>query len=618
MLKKPFMAAALMFSAASAAHGGSAEREMLLLMDIPVVVTASKTEQPINEAPATIEVITDKDIERYGFRTLTDALRMVPGMDIGNTGYSVYYSARGLNGRKSNTAVLVLIDGHPINDLPRGSVDPCSLLLSNVARIEVIRGPGSSLYGANAFAGVVNIITKSAAENERASVTLGKGNYGNTHIAVTAGAASENFNLFVAGENLYTDATCGHALANDDRDDRQYFGKVRAGGLSLFWERLILDSGIPGVNIDDQRGKIAQDLIGFEWDHPLSERTSIEILSHLMLLNLDIAQQYVGTLSADAVGSAVETQLHSRLNSNNTLVAGFEYKNDQTDAPSIGIDRRSIATRALYAQNETRISDRLILTAGGRYDIPTGFGSVFSPRVNLAYKFSDRTVAKAAYGEAFRAPTMLELYGEFFLAGGLLDFDGNADLKPEKIRSTELGISHIASADTQFSVNLFSIKTIDMMELRSSVAGFITHYRYVNKSSAEVLGGEATLRHRLARFWEAVLSYSYQDAKDAETGTQLALAPHHKVSMQHSFTLTDKLILSTVSWYIGERDEIWENQRTNHKDPVSVTNAHVSYACTGRLKLACGIKNIFNNTYEELDTFSITGVSYLAEATYRF
>lgn len=605
---------------AIAAHAGFEDREMLLLMDIPVVVTASKSEQPINEAPATIEVITDKDIERYGFRTVADALRSIPGMDIGSIGFSVYFSARGLNGRKLNNSILFLIDGQSFNDLPRGAVDPCNILLSNVKRIEVIRGPGSSLYGTNAFAGVVNIITKSADDAARPQLTLGGGNYANTHIAATAGRKTDNLDIFFSAEALRTDAMSGHGIDNnDDREDKQFFGKVRSKNLTLFWDRNSLNAGIPAYNAANQRGKTSQDLIGLEWNVPLTERTSVKLLSHVLLVNIDMVQQLGGNLAADSMGSAAEAQLHSRLNDHNTIVAGLEMKNDETNAPTLGLERRSIATRALYVQDEWRFTEKFILTAGGRYDMPTGFDSVLSPRVNLAYKFTDRTVAKAAYGEAFRAPTMLELYARFDLIPGLIIFRGNPDLKPEKIVSRELGISHIASLETQYSLNLFSVKTNDATVFNTTVAGFGSTYRYINKSSAEVTGGEATVRHRILSFWEAIVSYSYQYAKDADsTGGELPLAPRYKFIMQHCLTPTDKLTLSMFTWYTGERDEIWENQRRVHMAPVSVTNAYLAYAWSDDLKLSCSVNNIFNNTYKELDTFIVTGVSYLAEATYRF
>lgn len=615
----PLILAALITLCVSPSFAGSSEREMLMLMDIPVVVTASKTEQPINEAPATIEVITDKDIARYGFRTVAEVLRMVPGMDIASVGFSVYFSPRGLNGRKTNTTVLFLIDGHAINDLPRGVVDPCGLQLTNVKRIEVIRGPGSSLYGTNAFAGVVNIITKSAADAPRPRAAFGKGNFDNTLVSVEAGIRAGNIDAYVSVDKLSTDAMDGHAIDdNEDRDDRQYFGKMRAGELSLFWYRSTLDAGIPSTVTANQRGSTSQDITALDWDHPLSERTSVKVLSHVMLNTIDMIQQPAGMLSADSMGSAVEVQLHSRLSSRNTLVAGAELKNDRTDAPSLSLDKRSIDTRAAYLQDEWRLSDRVIFTAGGRYDIPSGFDSVFSPRVNLAYKFSDRTVAKAAYGEAFRAPTMLETYASFDLIPGFVEFRGNPDLKPEMIHSTELGISHIASADTRFSLNLFKIKTINAIDFSASFAGFTSIYRYVNKSSAEVTGGEATVSHRLAACWESVFSYAYQYARDADTGGELADAPRYKFTLQNCLTPAERLTLSTVTWYTGERDTIWENQRRSNKPPVCVTNAHAAYVCGEHLTLSCSAKNIFNNSYAEFDTFPVIGVSYRVDAAYRF
>ena len=137
--------------------------EFLLFGQEKLVVTAARHEQKIGEAVATINVITNEEIKSSGYLTISDVLRSLPGLDVRNAGTKFYLAPRGLGNviTGATNRVLCLVDGRPINTPNHGSFFPdLTLPLVNVERIEVIKGPGSAIYGANAFAGVINIITK--------------------------------------------------------------------------------------------------------------------------------------------------------------------------------------------------------------------------------------------------------------------------------------------------------------------------------------------------------------------------------------------------------------------------------------------------------------------------
>ncbi|HPQ20192.1 MAG TPA: TonB-dependent receptor plug domain-containing protein, partial [bacterium] len=164
-----------------------------------LVVTASKRAQKITEAPATIYVITDKEIEQYGFVDLKDVLKLIPGMIVEDLSYGQLYGGqRGFNGVFQKT--LIMINGREVNNILANEafIGP-QFPLHNVKRIEVVAGPGSALYGANAFAGVINIITKSAEDINGVDVAYTYGSCKTNLATVNVGKKTDNAELVLSG-----------------------------------------------------------------------------------------------------------------------------------------------------------------------------------------------------------------------------------------------------------------------------------------------------------------------------------------------------------------------------------------------------------------------------------
>ena len=199
------------------------QTELPLLEDIPVVVTASRQLEHLTEAPAIISVITAEDIRQMGARDLMDVLRRIPGMEIMQDAWAVpQIAVRGLQS-ESSAGVKILLDGHALNDPLTGGATEfyADLPLQNIRRIEVLRGPASALYGANAFVSAVNLITKSAAEINGAEVALGFGSFNTWQPSIMFGKRLQELEI-----SLYADyfRTAGAKL------------RINADALSLYDE----------------------------------------------------------------------------------------------------------------------------------------------------------------------------------------------------------------------------------------------------------------------------------------------------------------------------------------------------------------------------------------------
>lgn len=604
-----------------ASSAGAVERELLLLMDIPMVVTAAKMEQPINEAPATIEVVTEQEIERYGLRTLADVLRLVPGIDMASIINQMYFCPRGLNAKRANSSVLCLMDGHPYNEITRGTIDPFWVSLVNVKRIEIIKGPGSALYGANAFAGVINIITKDAADVKRPVVAAGAGT--NLTQQTSFLTSVPGCDTVLSGWRYYTDSLEGRTVSgnNDDREDIKLTAKTRCGGLTVEGDYYQGETGV--VINPDYRGKLRQSYAALDYDRVVSDAVSLKLLSHMVSVYQRIDYEGLGTLVADGTRGGLEGQMNWKPAAGHTVVCGAEWKNELNDS-EVMQGKKTITTGAFYAQEEARPTDWLIVTLGGRYDIPSAFDNVFSPRANAVVKLSERTTLKFAYGEAFRAPNFFELYIDVITVSNGLNYHmkGNDQLKPERIKTSEFGLSRIFGRALQADVNLFHITTADAIAFLTtfgldSSGNVVVNLDHRNSSAAEIKGGELSLRWKPSERVESVWTYSYQDAYD-NTGAPLSIAPKNKASMRWQFGTGEHASLSFLSTYVSDTIDTWGLSVNKPIDAHVSTDATFIYRVGPQLSFSAVGKNIFNDRYFELPRFPLGGSKYLLEGRYTF
>ncbi len=460
--------------------------EQLLAME---VYSASKFIQKASEAPSSVSVITAADIRNYGWRTLADVARSMRGLYVNYDRNYSYLGARGLLRRGDyNTRFLLLVDGNRVNDsvydqAPIGHEFPLDLDL--IERIEFVPGPGSSIYGSNAFFGVVNVITKGAGEPGMSQAALEAGQAGWRKASARASWRTDAGSAFLLaasrygsrGRDLYfaefdtPSQNNGIARGIDDESGHRLLAKASHGPLTLTLMHASRDKGIPTAAFsqpfNDGRTHTVdtQTYANLAWQGQPGAGLQASARafwgrgdSRGDYVNADDSMNHDGSISH---WWGFEGKLVSAAFEGHKLVAGFEYQNDfhlglytfDIDPYFSYLDERQRGHRfGLYVQDELSLNDSLLLNLGLRYDRNSSTGPVLSPRTALIYQHDPQTTFKAIYGSAFRAPNSYELNYFFPGVGGQLP---NPSLHKERIVTTELAMVRQLGDNARLTLSLF-------------------------------------------------------------------------------------------------------------------------------------------------------------------
>lgn len=450
----------------------AAPDERTLLEGVPSVFAASKYDQPLTEAPADVSIVTRAEILRYGWRTLADVLRGVRGFLVTNDRNYAYAGVRGFartgdyNGR-----ILLTVDGHRVNDTIYdqallGTEGPVDLDL--VERVEIVRGAGSSLYGSNAFFGVINLITRKGRDVGGVEASLLGGTQSTYGARLTAGdrvgTRSEYLLSITAGRTDGDDVLEFPALggaAHDSDADRwvKALAQWRTGGLTLSGVFDTRTKTLPtapfNAIFDDNRNQTTDTRAWIEGRYQgdvsggnLTARVAVDLYEY----EGDLVQQRVPDRVNEDRSKATwwsgELTYAREVHRDLTLVAGGEAQSDlrnrqrngdRTDDRGRGIyapyfyASDTTAYWALYAQAEWQIAPGWDATLGVRHDHYSSFGGVTDPRLALIHRPTSDLTLKLIYGQAFRAPND---YERFYSDGGVSQ-KASPDLQPERIRTTE-------------------------------------------------------------------------------------------------------------------------------------------------------------------------------------
>ena len=535
------------------------------LMNISVY-GASKYEQKLLEAPSSVTIINRNEIKKYGYRTLADILRSVRGFFVTNDRNYNYVGVRGFNRPGDySTRILLLVDGHRINeglyDSPAISTDfPVDVDL--IDRVEIIRGPSSSLYGTNAFFGVINVITRNGGEVKGLELSGDAGGFNTYKGRLSYGNKwAQGPELLVSGSyydsqgpRLYFrefDSPDTHnGIARNCDYDRFYssFAKLSYRDFTLTGVYHSREKGIPtgafgtvfGYTLNrtlDTRAYLDlkyehtfahawQVLARFSYDHvpydgyyfytqnnPLGPSTTV--------LNRDIGRADWWT---------AELQVSKQLFDRHKVTIGTEYRDyfrldqsnyDVSPYASNLDDKRDTKVWACYLQDEFTFFKYFRVNAGVRYDYYNTFGGSLNPRVALIYTPFKTAALKLLYGQAFRAPNAYELY---YQDSGITA-KSNPDLKPEKIKTYEVVWEQYFGKHYRFVASGYYYRIQDLITQQVDPADGLIVYR--NTDQVEAKGLELELGGKWANGLEGRISYTLQQAKNAETGRLLTNSPTH-------------------------------------------------------------------------------------------
>jgi len=510
-----------------------------------VVITATNRAQPIADVQASVQVISQEELQRYAGSSITEALMLATGVDARAMGSNSSLAIRGII-TGAGSPVLVLVDG--LRRTAKYSVTNLNLIaLEDIERIEIVRGPMSALYGADATGGVINIITKPVATSRDGSgsvrATLGQ-TEGGQRQTVTAGATL-NFGL----------AGAKHRLSVEKRDRGLFYydpGAPRAD-LSDINQSFVSYSGETAITPDHQLGwtmeylnqrdtrpdvlaaappnrPIATPFEGYE-----RERRTFYALRWRGVLGPGLLAADVST--GRSIGSTtrsfpnIETTDYQQQQAQvrysldfdtHTVLLGAGRTNDDFDI-SILSRRAERRNDHVLLQDEWRIGAGFKLLAGLRHDRFSDFGSVNTPRLALSWSQGPWTL-RYGYGEAFRAPSVLEQYSRFFR--GRLLVVGDPNLQPEKNRTNEVALAwngHEGFAElTVFDSRIDNlIQTVVRPRQPSDPASVISRSQYANVAQARIKGTELQGYWRLTDSFTAQWGVDYLDAKDVGASTRL-------------------------------------------------------------------------------------------------
>jgi len=591
------------------------------LMSIDVVYGASKHEQKVTEAPSFVSVVTSEDIARYGYRTLADVLRSVHGF---YTTYDRNYTYLGVRGfsRPSdyNSRFLLLLDGHRMNDDFYGSayVGTESLVdVDLIDRVEIIRGPSSSLYGTSAFFAVVNVVTRKPASYPGLHLSGGDASYGTPSGSVTFARAFEGGPSVLASGSAY--GSRGQSLFYKEYDDPLSNNGVVDKGDYDRYRRLFTtatfkdftfqlaynsrDKGIPtgayGTPYNDPDTSTLDERRYFDmrYDHTLPSGTAVQARFYYDRYYyrgiypyyspyptiLDYVEHswgyWLGTDSKVTLRPTARQTLTSGLEYRDNLEQRFLWKNVDP-GPVDFDDRRSSAEGGVYVQDEIAVSKSVALNLGLRRDQYQVFGGSTNPRAAIIFNPGEHTTLKALFGDAFRAPTVYELY---------YGSHANPDLIPEKIRTFEGVVEHYARQNLRLAGSVYKYLISELVSVNT------TTNLFENVDRVEAQGIEIELDKTFRSGWGLMYSSTLQDTRDAETQRLLTNSPHHLAKLNMHVPLKgERLSAALEAQYTSRR----LNLGGDYTPSFTIVNLTLlSRQIAKGLEISASVYNLFDTTY---------------------
>lgn len=590
------------------------------------VYAASKHLQNASDAPSSVTIITAEEIQEYGYRTLADILENVRSFYITSDRAYSYVGVRGF-GRLGdwNTRILLLVDGHRTNDNVLGqaligSEFPVDVNL--IERVEIIRGPSSSLYGTNAFFAVINVITRKAPDLKGVEVSFTPSSFQSYQGRVSLGGQYKGIDAMIS--NTF-DSSVGPTLFFPEFDSAATnfgitshtdYGKydralttISYRGFTLQGELSDWEQGVPtgyfGADFNDPRSQNTQhnDYVDLSyqrsfgpWD--LAARTSWDEA----LLNGPVpfaASEPPDVYAFDGQWWDSNVQLSRSLLGKHKLTFGSEitdnFKQDQSnfdpdaDPSVISVPYHSVIW-AIYGQGEFTLTHKLSLTAGLRYDhYYNGFGGTTNPRLGLIYHFFHSTTAKVLYGSAFRAPEPYELYPAF---GSF--YESNPALQPEIVRTIEGVVDQGLGERFSLEGSVFQNRISHLITLTTLPDNLST---YENTDGARSTGVELELNAKLVSSLRARASYSYTQTTDSITALTPPNSPASLVKINLGLPLLHaKLFAAADAQYTSSVETLLGTPLPGF---ATVNGTLTGHLWGKHLDLSASVYNLLNKMYAD-------------------
>lgn len=632
--------------------------EELMKIEVDTVSSASKYEQPVNEAPASVSIVTADEIKKYGYRNLADILQSVRGFSVTNDRNYQYVGVRGFGFPGDyGTRTLVLVDGIRQNDYIYQNAaigNDFVLDVDLIDRVEIIRGPSYSLYGSNAMLAVINVVTKRGRDLGGTEMSGSAGSFD------TYGGRLSYGDRFPSGPELVVSGTLSGSRGQNlfypefntpssnfgwaNGCDAEHFGsaflKVAFQDLTLEGAYVKRSKTIPTApwgTVFNNPGTETWDssaFIDLKYHHTFANE--LDLMARFTYNQYSNDGRYIYEWADPGEPSFIVTNIDHATNSwltgelqitkevfeNHKLIGGLEFQDvlsmlQQNHDVEINLDdRRNSWNGGVFIQDEYQILDNLILTAGLRYDHYETFGGTLNPRVALIYAPFIRTSLKFLFGTGFRAPNGFELYygdGETTKA--------NPGLREENSASYELILEQYLGRHFRGTVLGYYTRVKDLVtQVIDPADGMLI---YENISKADIKGLELELDKKWDNGVSGRISYSYQDGRESDIGQWLTNSARHLVKMNLLAPLyRDKVFFGLEEQYTSRKNTL-AGSRTRD---FFVTNVTLfSHNLLENLELSASVYNLFNSRYsvpgggEHLqNSIEQDGRSFRVKATWLF
>ena len=637
------------------------------LMEIEIV-SATRSSQKLSTAPAIINVITAQQIKERGYNTVAEAIESLPGIDFIADHFQKNIGVRGVNGgmRAWSRIIKVMIDNQPVSYRVNSQnfLGEELIPISAIEKIEVIRGPGSAVYGANAYLGVINIITKKG--EDVAGVDL-SGVYKNA-VSMSGlgtsgiiGAKMGDVDFVVSGtfskfdrsglspQNVPGSTIYGYEESeNDITKPLSVFSKIqynndKIGDIGVDFSYQLVDTYAEfqdwGVLTHNNRISFSNYYVRGKYAKSISENLhtnfSVSYSEGKPTENnqLDNDQDEANWISSDVGYTGIDAMadLIYNFKENNSFSVGIDYTSDNQNLQTYylvedGVEYANqniengeevFANTGVYLQTSLKPVEKINFTAGLRYDMNSVYDDVLNYRLALVYEITDKTVTKLLYGTSYKAPTSSQLYTNYINIGGII---GNPDLKPEKAKTLEWIINLRPLKNTSFSLNTFYTIIQDQVSFVLPI-GSVSNIIADNVSEIHSAGIEGEFLYKYNNLF-TYLNLSYQrsiilreNLLKREVQVKTSLYPDFMAKFGVNYKLPSLFInINLEGKYIGSRkaslansyiyDPAYFRVSGYELDPYFIFDLHIS---TSNLKI---IK-------DNVSVFSL-GVENVLDANYAY
>lgn len=600
--------------------------------DIPSVYDASKYDQKVTKAPpASMGVVTADEIKKYGYRNFGEIISSLRGFYNTNDRNYGYVGARGFGLPSDyNTRLLLLIDGHRFNDNIYDSFDSSEgfpVDVDMIERIEVVRGPSSSMYGTSAFFGVINVITKRGRDQSGANI---KASYGSNDAYKTSVSYGDRFQngleTFLSGtfydnqgyNRLYykefDSPLTNHGISesNDGEQAKKLMATLSYQDFTLQGLYVKRNKDIPTAafgavfNNPNEMASDESTYIDLKYDHTFSNQLNVQgrVSYNNYRYRGDYPYDYAAAGSPQpyiVINKDLSRGQWWRAELNATKVfwddhkvtAGIEFQDNfdqyQTnyDVTTLVDSAKSTYKWAVLLQDEYTITDTLTLNTGVRLDYFSMFGKTINPRAGLIYQPWSGGTVKLLYGSAFRAPNQYEQ--NYYATIGAAS---NPNLKPESLDTLELIVEHYFNTHLRGELNLFQTEISDIIVTVADEKGVLQN---VNRGHVESQGVELQLEDSWENGFQARVSYSWQQTVDKTTRARLDNSPEHMLKLNVIAPLwLDKVFLGFETQYMSSRKTPLGGMVGDHV--INNITLFTQHWLKG-VELSAGAYNLFDQRY---------------------